>query len=258
MKKDKYILILIYLCFCYNLVAQMSYPDVITAVITQPNGPNCDGGIIDLTIVGAVEPYDINWYYIGPDFINPAFVLAGALAGGEVLYNGEDLQIVYDSSTGLGWYAVLINDALCGFEIQMYYIDCDPCDNICSYNCISCTNSNCNEPAQLDLEIDCEEERSWVITWTDIDGNLIADSDFDNLGPGDYLANSVDEYGCEMEQYARVIGGETTFEVELVNFDNESISGNCDGSIDIEVISGNPPYTFQWSNASELLLQLKI
>ena len=68
-----------------------------------------------------------------------------------------------------------------------------------------------------------------------------------NLLNGDYILNVVDENNCIISD---------TFNVSLYLFDttrlitNVTCFGGSDGSVDLEVNGGNPPFIYNWSNGS--------
>ena len=70
------------------------------------------------------------------------------------------------------------------------------------------------------------------------------DSINSNLANGEYTLNVVDDNNCILP---------ATFQIDLFFFDtirqvtNISCFGGSDGSIDLDIIGGNPPFTYQWN-----------
>lgn len=79
--------------------------------------------------------------------------------------------------------------------------------------------------------------------WTSGDTAIIADS----LSSGIYQVNVVDAIGCTSFDIATVSDQEAATIVVNTVLD-VSCNGGSDGAIDINIIGGNPPFTFEWSN----------
>lgn len=77
-------------------------------------------------------------------------------------------------------------------------------------------------------------------------------SSLTNLGAGTYTVTVEDFNGCiEIETYTLTQPSAlaiTNSEISLYNGYSVSCFGSANGSIDITVEGGNPPYTYQWSN----------
>ena len=80
---------------------------------------------------------------------------------------------------------------------------------------------------------------------------------FDNLGVDDYYFTPVDTNGCllpEQEVFFSILEP-APLSLDSISFSDYngfgvSCNGGSDGVINIEVVGGTPPYTFEWSNSS--------
>jgi len=68
------------------------------------------------------------------------------------------------------------------------------------------------------------------------------------LSAGNFAVTITDVNGCTATA-STVIGQTTTITISTVNASNISCFGTNDGSIDISVSGGGPPYTYAWSNS---------
>ena len=130
-----------------------------------------------------------------------------------------------------------------------------------SSNCPTQLNISISEPSFLELNaiiinescegyLDGEIEVSvfggtpnYTYIWSNGSNNSINS----NLLNGDYILNVIDENNCIISD---------TFNVSLYLFDttrlitNVTCFGGSDGSVDLEVNGGNPPFIYNWSNGS--------
>jgi gliding motility-associated-like protein len=67
------------------------------------------------------------------------------------------------------------------------------------------------------------------------------------LGAGTYTATVIDDHGC-LATASTTVGTSTTMLVTLNNLADVSCFGANDGSIDISVAGGDPPYIYVWSD----------
>ncbi len=66
---------------------------------------------------------------------------------------------------------------------------------------------------------------------------------------GTYSVTGTDCNGCQsIISNITVSTTPTTFAIDIVNIENTSCGGGCDGAIDLSINGGSPPYIFTWSN----------
>ena len=66
---------------------------------------------------------------------------------------------------------------------------------------------------------------------------------------GTYSVTGTDCNGCQsVISNITVSSTSSTFDIDVVNVDNATCTGGCDGAIDITINGGNPPYIFNWSD----------
>ncbi len=70
-----------------------------------------------------------------------------------------------------------------------------------------------------------------------------------NLSAGTYTVNVVDINGCSYEE-SFVVNQPAPLEISNIIINNSSCNGAADGSINLSIIGGTPPYGFSWSNNS--------
>lgn len=75
-----------------------------------------------------------------------------------------------------------------------------------------------------------------------------------DLMPGNYTVTVTDDNGCTDEAAVDVVIDNSTFDADYSST-NVSCADAADGSIDVEILQGTPPYTVNWSNGSSELDQ---
>lgn len=83
----------------------------------------------------------------------------------------------------------------------------------------------------------------YKFSWTSGDSTIIADS----LAAGLYQVNVTDSRGCKSFDIATVSDQEAPT-IIVSNLIDVSCFGGSDGAVDVNVIGGNPPFSFLWSN----------
>ncbi len=69
--------------------------------------------------------------------------------------------------------------------------------------------------------------------------------------PGTYSVTGTDCDGCQsIISNITVSNTSSGFGIDILNVDNASCSGDCDGAIDIDIIGGIFPFSFTWSNGA--------
>lgn len=81
-------------------------------------------------------------------------------------------------------------------------------------------------------------------------GSMGTDKDITNLTPGDYDVTITDAVGCSQTS-TLIIPQFNTFEYNVTTAD-PLCSGEITGSASIEILNGNPPYIYLWSDGSDM------
>ncbi len=200
-------------------IATVNEPGTLSASVspTDASCKNYCNGTIDLTVSGGTPPYSYLW------------------SSGDVT---EDL-------TGLcaGSYSVVVTDAN-GCTISrnatidqptMLHIFLNPTNPLCAEDCngsIDATITGGTPP--------------YSFSWT----TGQATEDISNLCEGGYKLRVFDANGC-MASDSTYLADPTDLMASYTKND-VSCNGNCDGSIDLNLWGGTPPYTFSWSNGSTM------
>ena len=92
-------------------------------------------------------------------------------------------------------------------------------------------------------------------SWTGPNGFTSNAQNISNLLAGTYTIEVTDELGC-IEQTDIELTQPPAIEINYTKTD-VSCYGEADGSIDISVNGGNPPYQISWSNLREWLFTIK-
>jgi len=118
------------------------------------------------------------------------------------------------------------------------------------------------EPLIIDLEADfvnCGLEADWTITSTVTGGespyfyswsNRATTSTIENIREGTYTLSIRDQQGCEVQK-AITIANPIAFDFGEVNIVQPVCFEACTGSIDFELISGVPPFTYRWNTGAD-------
>lgn len=216
-------------------------PDPITATLTPSdlNGSNvsCSGasdGSIDLTIAGGTAPYTVAWN--GPN---------GST------FSSEDL-------TGLaaGSYTATITDANgCTFTASRTLTAPAALDLALQTslygggNQVSCAGG---ADGTIDLTI-TGGTAPYTIAWTDGIGFNSNSEDLAGMNPGFYAATVTDANGCS-QQINTTLSAPTPVDISAtlsnINGSNVTCNGATDGSIDLSITGGIPPYTIVWDDGT--------
>ena len=173
-------------------------------------------GSIDITIVGGTPPYNASW--TGPN---------------SFISNNPDINQLEP-----GIYSVLVSD-----------------DN----NCTSFYNIQIEEPMPINInasitDLSCISVNDGVVDVLVSGGvpsytfswNNGGNSPFlINLSVGDYILTVIDGNNCLLTDTFTV--NAATFETSSIFVEPKCYSGS-DGAIDLEVVGGNYPFTYQWSS----------
>ena len=197
---------------------EVEEPEPIQVNVTDITDITCNGeadGSIEISVTGGAPPYTFNWSN-------------GALSANiNNLPAGEYCVVVTDSD-------FCISDTFCfqvnePEDIQLTPDITQPVCNGVDDGSIEVTASGGTPPYQY--------------TWDTGDTTQL----IGGLTPGNYSITAEDANGCSTtDNYT--INEPDTINVEFNSVINVSCNGESDGSIDISVTGGTPPYTFNWSN----------
>jgi gliding motility-associated-like protein len=187
----------------------------------------CNGastGSIDLTITGGTVPYTIDWDNDGTGDADDSEDLTGLAAG---------------------TYTVMISDANgCSLAPLSIVID-EPTALVQSetHQDISCFGGN---DGQIDLTVS-GGVTPYTYDWdNDGTGDLDDTQDLVNLTSGTYTVAVTDFNGCPLPALAVNLTQPTGMSISEIH-SNPTCNDGSNGSIDIAVIGGTFPYTYDWS-----------
>ncbi len=137
-----------------------------------------------------------------------------------------------------------------------------------SAGCISTSVYTLTEPEKLEVRVDelaisCKGEKgklSSIVTggvvpyayvWKDIDGNIISTDSFIEVLAGTYHVYITDANNNVTELTNIDLIEPTLLEFGNINIENVICYGAATGTIDVEVLGGVPPYTYNWSHTAQ-------
>lgn len=180
---------------------------------------SCDSstGSIDLTVEGGTPPYSFSW--VGPGtFIDSTEDISGLMPGGYIV-------VVTDSNGCTFRDTIQINDSL-----QVGSVVITP---------VTCDSSN----GTIDLTV-IGGIPPYTYSWSGPNAFTANTQDITGLDSGTYTVTITDSNGCMVND---------SFYVEWVppvSFVLYVYHANClsaGGSIDLEITSGTPPFTYSWT-----------
>lgn len=204
---------------------------VLVVVIDEPNpinvNPNitnesCGGamnGAIQITVSGGTPPYDFAW--TGP---------------GAFTSTDEDIFMLSEGDYDL----VITDDNDCTF-MATYTVNEDPgFDLFFVVTDIECFGDN---TGAIDMTI-VGGIPLFDVMWTGPGAFSSTAQDISNLEAGTYSVSVTDDTGCNRMQDVEVMENDS---IELTFMTSDpTCNGAMDGSIDMEIIGGVPPYDISW------------
>lgn len=180
-------------------------------------------GAIALNVIGGTAPYSFVWS------------------------NGATTQNILGLQQGS--YSVTVADANgCNINQNFTLINlvgnCLPnCDLI--VNSATTNNETCGQTNGSIFISATSGYMPIVYTWS----NGATTSGITGLAAGNYSLDISDNQGCQYTQNFTITNQTGSLTISGANVNNENC-GNSNGSIDIGVVGGNPPYAYSWSNGA--------
>ncbi|MBP7184060.1 MAG: T9SS type A sorting domain-containing protein [Saprospiraceae bacterium] len=194
-------------------------------VLTTKHDALCvgaDNGVIALNVIGAHSPLQIQWND-----------------------NNDSNQLTRDS-LGEGTYAATITDNLgCVLSTENIQI---LAPQLISLVNSSTTDAQCfNNPKGIITQEYDGGLPPYHFEWNN---NLPDEQNLFNLSGGFYQCTVSDQLGCSVVSPNYFIGTPSQLQVAALNSSPASCADRADGNLDILVIGGELPYTYNWSNGS--------
>ena len=199
---------------------------------------NTGSGIISILPTGGTAPYTVEW-------TNPSL--------------GEDYPVILTPSTrgGLaaGTYQVRINDSTLPVN-QEFFVNIPLSDGVCT-SIVATRDSYCNaNNGSVTGTTDSSFSSTGFLLFSG-NGTYITSAttntsfvEFNSLGEGVYYLIAQDLGGCTGRTPNFLIEDSNDFDFGLYVVPNSSCGGTPIGKIYVTGITGNAPYTYQWSNGA--------
>ncbi len=183
---------------------------------------NCDG-TAQIEVFCGTPPYDYSWS-------DPAFDI-----------NSDNADEAFDGFCA-GTYLLTVTDAM-GLTTEEMLVFDEPSELIISgiVSMPSCANNTAD--GAIDLTVS-GGTAPYSYAWSN--GNIT--EDLSGLFSGLYVVTVIDDNGCSAVWEA-IVDEPPPLSITLENLVQASC-GMADGSIDISVSGGMPPYSFDWSNGN--------
>jgi hypothetical protein len=205
-----------------TIVLDQPEPIGITSLNVTPSACQEPTGAIFIDVIGGTPPYTYNW------------------TGPEGTYTTQNLVNV-----PAGSYLGVITDANGCILAATVEVDQDTDLNLSpSVDNISCFGAN---DARVALNISGGTGEV-TISWTGPGGFTSNSEVIENLGPGTYTAVVSDELTCT-RVFQFTATNPPPLAVQVVSV-VDAEAGASNGSVDISVSGGTPPYTYFWSNGA--------
>jgi hypothetical protein len=195
-------------------------PAAITASTAVTN-VSCFGGSngsVNLTVSGGQAPYTFNW-------------------GGGI--TTEDL-----TNVPAGVYNVVITDAN-GCSVSTGATISGPAAALLATGVVGNVSCNGGNNGSINLTV-VGGTAPYTYAWS----NGAATQDITGVTQGSYSVVVTDANGCTSNASFVVTQPAAALTLQSANVSNVSCFGGTNGSIDITIVGGTPPYTFSWSNGA--------
>ncbi|MBI4645093.1 MAG: PKD domain-containing protein [Bacteroidia bacterium] len=202
---------------CYLLGDQCTVlvPDLMQISTTGTNATNGNNGSISITISGGSPPYSYLWS------------------------NGATTQNI--SGLAAGTYEVTVTDQNGCTKTASQTVQ-----QLCSLTLVfSKTNATCGQSNGLAMVTATGGVNPYYYAWSNGDTIAYADS----LHSGVYMVTVTDNSGCSATGSVTIndVGGAV---IEVTSIGHVSCPGGQNGTIDINVSGGGPPYLYEWSTGA--------
>jgi len=207
-------------CTSDSLPVTITEPDSIAISVDQATDVSCAGasdGSVDVSVSGGTAPYSYNWS------------------------NNDTTQDL--SNLDGGTYTLVVTDTL-GCESDTLSIAIDEPDTL-SASLNSVTDVNCagNATGSIDVSV-TGGTTPYSYNWSNGDSS----QDLTNVDAGTYSVVVTDDNGCTADTLSATIDEPDTLQLDTAIVTDVSCFDQEDGSIDISVSGGTPPYSYNWSN----------
>ncbi|WP_258099171.1 OmpA family protein [Marinoscillum pacificum] len=201
-----------------TLTVEVKQPEPLKGEVMNTKDILCYGynqGMIDIEVSGGVAPYTYSWS------------------------NGATTQDLQDVKSGE--YSVLITDANNCQDIVVARIEEKPLivrsfDDLSNIKCFG------DETGKIDISIE-----GGIPPYTFLWSNGATTEDISGLKAGNYEVTVTDAAGCT-EVYAAKVKQPDQLTLNIDEVRNVRCYGDEGGAINIGVLGGTPPYSYEWSN----------
>jgi len=207
----------------------LTNPNVLSVIITETQGLLCFGGengSLTAQANGGTEPYVYQWFkQENGNYVNLNQNVAEAI------------------NLSAGNYRVIVTDNNVD-QVQLDYTVLPPEEIVVS---TTITNISCNGNADGSVVLNAiGGTGNYSINW--LDDNTITSFNRTNLDAGEYFYTLTDDNGCSLDSSV-TITEPTPININNVKQNPSTLTAN-DGSIDISVTGGTPPYVYEWKNSN--------
>ena len=220
-------------CFIssFNFVV-IDQPPGITVAVDQITDVDCFGdatGAIEITPAGGTPTYNYAW-----------------TGDNGVTSTDED-------PTGLpeGSYSLIVrdgNNCIGDYDDLAYVAENPEIEATFAVSDLNCGDPSPSNDGAIDVTI-TGGVGPYTFSWTGPSGFTSPNEDISALAPGDYILEVTDNLGCVQTFPAQSVGIPPALTASAAQVDIDCF-GAGDGSIDLTVIGGTPPYSFAWTGPS--------
>ena len=219
-------------------------PTALSAYISEKTAVSCfgdDDGEATVTVSGGSGMYNFTW------------------SGGTVMDTDMDpaTSQVIDLSAGL--YTVTITEDgnnMCSTVASVMISEPSP---LSAFITMKGNNSNCitdppTPPNGFAMVMGTGGTPEYTYEWRNESDIVVSTGVMaNNLAAGDYNVTVTDDNGCEATTSVEITEPEPlAVNLMLTSTTSPSCFGGSDGSIDLEVSGGTPPYSYDWDNAPDV------